>query len=311
VALLVAIAAPSSGATSAVSAIYLHPAVGIATASDELAAGHRRGDPLYVEVRVFNAVAHAVAARNDSNARLLDRMRTSARWKELDDAGRRVAEADLAAVEPPSFVVGSPAHPLIAGVTLRLVDSRGRESALTARPLAASSDVPARFELGRDDAATLALGVDASTLARLAPGTYQLRARLDTRGQDGMWNGSVDSAALELRITDGKERRPADEEQERLFAVGSFWLADHQFGELEKVARRMIALDQRSVGGWLHLGDALDGQGKPGPARDAFLRSRRLYVEDVVPTLSGPVEAPEYTLRRIREVEEKIGSGVR
>ena len=278
------------------------PDLALAAADGARRVDHAAGDPLLLFVSLSNGVARAAASQNRAYAEILGELQASPRFQALPPADRQRLLDRHRAVEVPVFVLGSADRPVSALVRLVVADPQGRELPVQARALA-DANVPALVRLDEEEMILLAFGIDAGQIARLAAGTYAVRARLDTRRETAMWLGDVSSLPIEMTIQAPPADAPPDRRLRRLDAAGSYYLASRQFDRVEQTARQMIEIDRSAVSSWVLLGDGLDGLTRRQGALEAFQQALRLYAERPP---AGVPEPPDYIERRIREIQAAL-----
>lgn len=293
---LLAYAAPALAQTPAAPAptlVIIGAGAGVVT--------HAAGDPLLVSLNVLNTAAEDVAARNLENEHFVADAAASSKFQQLPELERRQILSRYQQSAVPAVVVGTAGQPIAALIRFVVTTGSGAPVDVPVRPLASSGDVEGPLRLDDRRSALLDFGIDAAALAALAPGRYAIRAALDSPGGGSRWQGRVESPPLEIELRAGAGAAG----QRRLDQSSRFYLLDAQYGDAERTARAMIALDEAGPSGWSRLGDALDGQGRLDEALDAFGRARDLYYA-ARPDPGPADELPVYVEQRILDVQARI-----
>ncbi len=288
-----------AGSAAVVGAVQPTPGIGL-VANERLDLDHPRGDPLLLLVTLYNARASEIMNRNLRNAEVLAAIKASADYGEMSPEARQSVEEEYAPVDVPAFTLGSPGRPMRDLVRIVVTDDDGKPAGVVARPLASTSDSPAeaRFEAGNVE--MLFFGIESGALA---PGTYTLRAVLDTSTETTMWRGRVVSPPVTVRVHAGDGSPPTID---RLHTMGIYSLLDHDFQSSLAYAQRVLARDAASIPGLVLAGDSLDGLGRPEEALRSFLAALDIYAARLEKS-GGRLEPPDYITARIVELQEELG----
>jgi hypothetical protein len=266
---------------------------------------HAATDPLLLRVHIFNGEAQQAAAQNVRHARLAADAAASTRFQQLGAAERARLLQPYVQQPVPAIQLGAPDRALAAFLRFTTEDSQGAAVPLVVRPLASTAGRLGIARLDERRSAMLAFGVDAAALAAIPAGTYAIRAHVDTEAERGMWRGRTTSRPIVITLGAVPANETARVRLARLARAGEFHLADEQFVRAEATARAIIAIDDAAVAGWVLLGDALDGGGRPRDALDAFLKA--LALENARPPASdGADEPPVYIQDRIVQIQAAL-----
>jgi len=157
----------------------------------------------------------------------------------------------------------------------------------------------------------MAFGVDAGGLAT-APGTYQVRATLDTQKRGAMWQGRSSSEPMAIRLvarpSDGSPTAAAD----RDYQAGRYALLDRQFDRARSIAERLLARTPGSIAGYELAGDAFAGLDRLGEAAQAYEEGIKAFNREVA---ARPFQSrvqdddyPTYLVERLGEVRRRQGA---
>lgn len=288
-----------AGWTMAAGAAASGPGIGL-VANDHTRLDHLREDPLLLLVTLYHARASEIVNQNLRKGEILQAIQTSAAYGKMSPEERRSVEEEYAPVEVPRFTLGSRSRAVRDLVRISVTDGDGEPVAVAARPLASTRSRPGAVEFGAGDVEMLFYGIDGGALAA---GTYTVRATLDTSGEQGMWRGRVVSPPVSVQVLAGDGSPPS---AERLYALGTYSLLDHDYQASLAFARRILARDAASVPGLVLAGDSLDGLGRREEALRSFLEAFDVYAARLEKA-GGGLEPPDYIMARIVELQEELG----
>ncbi len=283
------------------------PAVALATFTGEPEITLGASDPLLLYVIIDGDVAATLTRLNERSRELIENLRQDEEFRSLSDKEKQQVLAAYQPLEIPEFRLGSAQTPLKELVEFRSVDGTGSAVDLPIRSLAINDDLPSAQKLDPDQPVLLVYGLDPGFQAAGSAKELRVTAVLDTRGQDDMWQGVVESATVTLGRAARQAAPSSEQANMTLYMLGSFYLADRHFEKAKTTAEQLIRQDPTFIGGWLHLGDALAGLGQYTEALEAFQKAMSLYY-DQIPVEGQPLEHPEYTAQRIREMRQKLES---
>jgi hypothetical protein len=277
------------------------PGVGIATFSGELEMVLSSEDPLLLYVTVGNDWATTIRRINARRQSMLERYEQSEEFATLTEEEKSGMAETYRGLAVPVFELGSQADPLRELVGFRIVDGDGRQVELELRSLASDDQMAAQVILEEGEPVLLRYASAPGSLEGL-PERLDIVAVLDTRGRPGMWRGAVESAPVTVRLAGEAGNETA---RMRRYMTGTYFLGDRQFDRARSLGEELVREDPDFIGGWLILGDARAGLELYGDALGAFQKAMDLYYAQEPPE-GRPREHPEYTSRRIREVEERL-----
>jgi tetratricopeptide (TPR) repeat protein len=265
------------------------------------------GDPLLLYVIIDGEVSTTLTRLNEKNREMIDSLRRDEEFQSLSDKEKQQVLAAYQPHEIPEFRLGSAQTALEDLVEFRTVDARGNAVELTIRSLAVNDDLPSAQSLDPEQPLLLVYGLEPGFQATASPEELRVTAVLDTRDQAEMWQGVVESDTVTLGRHAGQAAPDREKANMKLYMAGTFYLADRQFEKAKMSAEQLVRQDPSFIGGWLHLGDALAGLGQDAEALEAFRKAMSLYYGQT-PVEGRPQEHPEYTARRIREIQQKLES---
>ena len=279
------------------------PTVVVATFSGEPEMVLAPGDPLILYVTIANDWAAAVRRINARRHGLLERFEQSEEYATLTEKEKQETTEAYRQLPVPEFPLGSETVPLSELIDFRVVDGDGSALDLELRSLAINDQVPARVPLAGEEPVLLRYAAVPGSLEGL-PSKLEVQAFLDTREIPEMWPGSVESAPVTIRLADEAGDLAV---RMRRYMTGTYYLDDRQFDRALGLAEELVQQDPAFIGGWLILGDALAGLERHEDALGAFRTAMDLYYQEEPPE-GVPREHPEYTARRIREMEDRLAA---
>ena len=238
---------------------------------------HSKSEPLLVQTTLANPDASNVAMQNE-----------------------RVDKKDAQSL--PVVYLGSGTVPISQLFNVSIAPKKDAQHATKAEVLAVSKNLPSTLALDGSRNLTIYYGVGKEGLSSLSPGSYVVRASLDTRSQTGMWQGQI-SEEFDLELVDGDAGSSPEEQAMLVYGYGKFYLLDHQFDKVEPYAMRLEKQDANSVGAAELRGDAALAGGRYQQAADFFQEALRRA--NMVQKAGG--EPPIYLVKRWQQAKALLG----
>jgi tetratricopeptide (TPR) repeat protein len=283
------------------------PALNLATFTGESEITLDATDPLLLYVIIDAEVSTSLTRLNEQRREMLDSLVRDEEFQSLSDEEKQQVLAVYQPLEIPEFQLGSAQTALKDLVEFRILDGTGSRIDLPIRSLAVNDDLPTALKLDPEQPVLLVYGLDPGYQAAGSAKELRVTAVLDTRVQDDMWQGVVESPTIALGRAPGQAAPSIDKANMKLYMSGSFYLADHQFDKAKMTGEQLVRQDPAFIGGWLHLGDSLAGLAQYTEALEAFQKAMSLYYGQT-PAEGRPHEHPEYTAQRIQEMQQKLES---
>lgn len=300
----IALSSWAQSATDADSEPSYNPGVQLFSFYGERTLKQAAGDPLLLFAIIDNPNARYLQRENARNKKRQEQYEASEDYKKLPE---KMAKFELAVVkelypvlELPIIKLGSDKVSADELISFQVKDEAGEDVDLAIRALPANDDETDTTELHAENSLYYQYGASSEEMQKLADGTYQIVAVLDTHKQDDMWQGLVLSKPVVVSLS--REHPDANWQDSNAQAIlhSNYLMASHQYLDAELHARRWIERHPDSVDAWAHLGDALAAQGKNEEARTSWetaLTKFRLKYGD------NPVELPMEIIDKIDQLE--------
>lgn len=247
----------------------------------------------------------AIAEReNKSNKRIVEQFSKTDAYKELTTEELKDFNEQYGMREVPRVVLGSSITSLESLINFQVRDQQGDVVDLNIRPLAANESKAGSIELNAHDSHYYRFVVASEDLRRVPAGIYYIAAGIDTRNEQGMWQGWTFSKTLTVKLVKQAGSPDWAVSEARAQLLSTYLIEDRQFPEAEVHARAWLERHPDSVDAWAQLGESLYGQRKHQAALDAFIMAinsfRKKYGE-------SPAELPIELIDRINQIEKETG----
>lgn len=224
--------------------------------------------PLQLELSLANPAAFN--AVNDINgAKEALRSLEKEAWKNVSAERRKEIEIQ-ASSPPPVVTLGTAGEPVSGLVSFTISDVAGNKSQPLngVRPLATSENRRGEITLDAEASIHLTFGVDSSYLGQLNNGVYEIRARQSSSSESGQI-GFV-SNPIRVTIQDNLNGLSKEEDYQRNYAYGRYFLLDQKFDRVELYAQKLLAVDSDSASAAELQGDVFFAQGKREQAEKSY-----------------------------------------
>jgi hypothetical protein len=211
----------------------------------------------------------------------------------------------------PAFTVGTRWHPWHTLGRIENADASALPWALTKvgqrslhvvrqadgrQEVTVDSGAVAQLEAGRH-VHTLTWAAGPEDTSRITPGTYQVRAVLETPSwMLGGWHGRAVSAPATIVVRGTVDGVSRELDAQRMARTADYYGSLEKFAEAHAAATALVKLEPREATAHILLGDALAGLKRRSEALEAYQRAMSL--------LPRSIEEPTLLDRRIKSVME-------
>ena len=286
--------------SSAAAGAQEQPGLWLTTFSGDNSISHAAGDPLLITVVLENSAAKVISRRNQRHREILDKYAATDEYKSLDQFELSELNDAYPIRDVPEFQLGSASVAVSELIDFQIRDADGTAKQVPVRLLASNDRTHTSITLEAESSRDYQFAFESSELQKLADGTYQLVAVIDTREQTDMWSGWVYSQPITINLVRQQPDPDWPGSNLRSLMVSTYLIADQQFAEAEKHAQEWTTRDPESVDAWAQLGEALFGQGENSLAVESFNTALAKFRAKFG---NRPVELPEQITDRLNQIE--------